>query len=170
MKTNVKLPVMTMALLFTLLVGANSAGAQVPDEEFAMKAATAGNKEVRLGRLASRRARSGAVKSFGRRMMADHTTSGNKLKAIAARKRIRLPAGLDDEGRAAVDQLSALSGREFDRAYMEMMVADHERAVADFEAEANTGSDRQLRTFARQALPTLRMHLRMARDGVSRLR
>jgi putative membrane protein len=159
-----------MALLFGSLVGATTVGAQVADEDFAVKAAAAGNKEVRLGRLATRRARSGAVKSFGTRMVADHTSAGNKLKAIAARKRIRLAAGLDDEARAAVDQLSALSGREFDRSYMEMMVADHEKAVADFEAEANAGSDRQIRSFARQALPTLRMHLRMARDSASRLR
>jgi putative membrane protein len=170
MKTNLKLTAMTLALLFTFLLGATTAGAQVPDEDFAMKAAAAGNKEVRLGRLASRRARAGTVKRFGRRMVADHTNAGIKLKAIAARKRIALPAGLDAEGRDAVDRLSMLRGREFDRAYMEMMLSDHEKAVADFESEANAGSDRQLRSFARQALPTLRMHLRMARDGVSRLR
>jgi putative membrane protein len=170
MKTKLKLTTITLALLFAVLFGATSAGAQAPDEDFAMKAAAAGNKEVRLGRIASRRARSGAVKSFGTRMIADHTSAGNKLKAIAARKRINLPAGLDADGKDAVDRLSSLSGREFDRAYLEMMVMDHEKAVADFEAEANSGSDRQLRSFARQTLPTLRMHLRMARDGGSRMR
>ncbi|HEV7745237.1 MAG TPA: DUF4142 domain-containing protein [Pyrinomonadaceae bacterium] len=160
---------MFAVLLVSLTLGA-AVSAQGQDEGFAMKAAAAGNKEVRLGRIASRRARSGSVKSFGTRMITDHTAAGNKLKAIAARKRINLPAGLDVEGKDAVDRLSSLSGREFDRAYMEMMVTDHEKAVADFEAEANSGSDRQLRSFARQTLPTLRMHLRMARDGVSKLR
>lgn len=142
----------------------------VEDEAFAMQAAAAGKKEVELGRLASRRGRSAAVKSFGRRMVADHTAAGNKLTALAARKRIRLPRGLDAEGREAMDRLSGLRGREFDQAYMEMMVSDHEKAVADFEAESTSGADRGLKSFATQTLPTLRMHLRMARSTTSALR
>jgi putative membrane protein len=163
MKKHLQTAFLTGTLLLCGFLNVEAADAAVQDEDFAMKAAAAGKKEVELGRLASRRGRSAAVKSFGRRMVTDHTMAGNRLKALAARKGITLPRELDADGRAAMDQLSSLRGREFDRAYMEMMVSDHEKALADFETESRSGADRGLRNFARQALPTLRMHLRMAR-------
>lgn len=44
------------------------------------------------------------------------------------------------------------------------MVSDHEKAVADFTAEPNSGSDPQVKAFAAKTLPTLRGHLKMAQD------
>ena len=170
MKKHLQTATIALTLLFCGFVSAGAAVAAAQDEDFAMKAAAAGKKEVELGRLSMRRARNASVKRFGRRMVADHTLAGNKLKALAARKGIALPRELDAEGREAMDRLGGLRGREFDRAYMEMMVSDHEKAVADFETESTSGADRGLRSFASQTLPTLRMHLRMARATASGLR
>jgi putative membrane protein len=50
----------------------------------------------------------------------------------------------------------------FDRAYMADMVEDHRMDVADFRKQSQTGSDPEIRDFARHTLPTLREHLRMA--------
>jgi putative membrane protein len=140
------------------------------DEDFAVKAATDGKMEVELGRLASRKARSAAVKTFGRRMTSDHTVAGNKLKAIARRKRITLPADLDADQKAELDRFSQMTRNEFDKAYMQKMVSDHESAVSEFKAGAGSGSDRQLRSFAATTLPTLRTHLRTARQTLRILR
>jgi putative membrane protein len=63
-----------------------------------------------------------------------------------------------------VSKLSALSGAEFDRKYMEHMVKDHEKDVAAFERESTKGSDADLKAWAAKTLPTLREHLQMARD------
>jgi len=60
--------------------------------------------------------------------------------------------------------MSALSGAEFDRKYMEAMVKDHEKDVAAFERESTSGSDADLKAWAAKTLPTLREHLQMARD------
>lgn len=110
------------------------------DEEFARKAAADGKMEVELGRMAARKGRNPAVRNFGRRMVTDHTRSGNKLKVIARKKGITLPAVLDPMHNEGMTRLAGLSGADFDRAYMEMMVSDHEKAVAEFEAEASSGS------------------------------
>src|SRR3954469_18061428 len=78
------------------------------DDEFAKKAALDGMTEVELGRMASTKGQSAAVKSFGQRMVTDHTKAGNKLKATSARAGVTLPTELDTEHRAMVDRISQL--------------------------------------------------------------
>ena len=140
------------------------------DQKFAIKAAKGGTMEVELGRLAISRAHDPAVKSFGERMVADHTEAGNKLKAMAKRKGMRLSAALDTAQQSEMRKLIKLRGVEFDRAYMEMMVADHEADVAEFEKQANSGNDRDFKAFAAEALPTLKLHLELARETAAKVR
>lgn len=62
-----------------------------------------------------------------------------------------------------LNQLASTSGTRFDRLYGRMQVAAHQEAVAMYSAYAQTGTDPSLRNFAAQVLPTLEMHLAMAR-------
>ena len=135
-----------------------------------MKAAKGGQMEVALGRLAASKGSNAAVRSFGRRMVTDHTKAGNKLKAIAMKKRLTLPTEMDADQKAEMDQLSKLSGAEFDRAYMNLMVSDHEKDVSEFETEANSGADPQLKAFAATTLPTLKTHLRLAKQTAAKVK
>jgi putative membrane protein len=157
---------LVLAFFFALPLPLHAAA----DEAFAIKAAKAGKLEVELGQLATRKGRSASVRSFGRRIVTDHTKAGNKLKAIAKSIGIALPEALDAEQQAEIDQLSQLSGAEFDRAYMDKMVTDHEMAVSDFETEASSGTDSKLKAFATATLPTLRMHLRTAKQTAARVK
>ena len=140
------------------------------DQEFADKAAKGGAMEVELGRMAATKAQNAAVKSFGRRMVTDHTKAGNKLKALAKRKGLSLSTEMDTTQREEVQRLSQLKGAEFDRAYMEMMVSDHEKDVAEFEMQANSGTDKDLKMFAAQTLPTLKVHLQLAKDTAAKVK
>lgn len=69
-----------------------------------------------------------------------------------------------------VNKLSALSGAEFDRKYMEEMVKDHEKDVAAFQRESTSGSDADLKAWAAKTLPTLREHLQLARDTEAKVK
>jgi putative membrane protein len=61
-----------------------------------------------------------------------------------------------------MNKLSGLSGRDFDRAYAEEMVQDHERAVKLFQKYQQESSNKELGAFAKQTLPVLEEHLQMA--------
>jgi putative membrane protein len=167
-----QLHLITLAACLLLVTGAwaNRVTAAPADDDFVMKAANGGKMEVELGRLAIRKGRSIAVKSFGHRMVVDHTAAGNKLKMLAAKKHITLPAAMDAEGHAAMQSLSALSGSAFDRAYMEMMVSDHEKDIAEFEMESTGGTDADIKAFATKTLPTLKTHLRLAQATAAKLK
>jgi putative membrane protein len=65
--------------------------------------------------------------------------------------------------------MQQLSGAEFDQAYMDEMVKDHEKDIAAFEQQAQAGQDPELRAFAEEALPTLREHLELAKEIQSQI-
>ena len=138
--------------------------ASPPDNRFAADAAAGGMAEVKLGELAQEKASDPSVIAFGRRMAEDHTKAGEQLQQVARSQNITLPVALNATDQARYDQLSKLSGPEFDHAYMQMMVKDHERDVAEFQKEASSGKNPAIKHFAAQILPTLEDHLREARD------
>jgi len=134
------------------------------DQKFVKDAAVGGMAEVELGKLAQDKGSSEAVKNFGKRMVDDHSKANDELKSIASQKSIDLPTSMDAKHQATVDRLSKLSGAEFDRAYTNEMLKDHETDVKEFQKQSTSGSDPDLKNFASKTLPTLQEHLSMIRD------
>jgi putative membrane protein len=134
------------------------------DSRFVDEAASGGMAEVQLGNLAKEKGNANAVKNFGERMVTDHSKVDDELKTIAAKQGITLPSGLSKTDQAEYDRLSKLQGAEFDKEYARLMVRDHEKDIAAFEKQVNDGKDEEVKDFARQTLPTLKEHLRLARE------
>ena len=142
----------------------SSAAVAAADKAFAQKAAVGGMAEVEMGKLAQQKAASEQVKQFGSRMVADHSKANDELKQIASSKGLTLPGELDAKHKAKMAKMQKLSGAAFDRAYMDDMLADHKHDVADFQKEASSGRDADLKGFASKTLPTLQDHLKLAHD------
>lgn len=132
------------------------------DRQFVMEAARGGMAEVELGQLASDKAQSDAVKQFAQRMVTDHGKANDELKALAQSKNITLPTELDAKHKSTKDRLSKLSGAQFDRAYMQEMVSDHQKDVSEFRKQSQSAKDAELKAWATKTLPTLQEHLQMA--------
>jgi len=134
------------------------------DRDFATEAAQGGLIEVRLGELAQQQAKAPAVKAFGQRMVEDHGMANDKLKQIAEQKGIELPQELSEDAQQTYDELRQRTGTEFDEAYMDEMVSDHEDDISAFEDHVENAQDPDLRSFAEETLPTLRQHLDLAKQ------
>lgn len=132
------------------------------DRNFLMDAAMGGMMEVELGRLAAQQGASDAVKQFGQRMVDDHSKANQELMNLAQGKGITLPTTMDEKHHKDMTKLSSLSGADFDREYVKMMVSDHRKDVSEFEKESTRGTDADLREFASKTLPTLQEHLKLA--------
>jgi putative membrane protein len=146
-------------------VKTGSASTVLADTAFAGKAAIGGMAEVALGKLAGSKAADPKVKQFGNMMVMDHSKANAELTAIAQKKNISLPAGLDAEHQAKSDSLGQLSGRDFDKAYVSGMVADHKKTLALMQAEAQSGTDPELKAFAAKTAPVVQHHL----DEITRI-
>jgi putative membrane protein len=135
----------------------------IPDETFAMTASEAGLTEVTLGKLAERKASSKGVKDFGQMMVADHNKANDELKTLAKKKGIILP-GECTMCQQKIAELDKLTGKEFDKKYVEMMVADHKDVVAKFTTEASQGKDSDIKRWASEKLATIKHHLTAAEE------
>jgi putative membrane protein len=140
------------------------AEAAMTDQTFAQEAARGGLAEVKLGKLAMDNGSSEAVKSFGTRMIAEHTRTNDDLKEAAAQEHITLPTDLSAKDQATYDRLSKLRGDEFDHAYAEDMVKDHEQDLQAFQREANRGNDDVIRNFASRTATMIQQHLDQAKE------
>jgi len=143
---------------------APSAKSNAPDAFFVQEASASGLAEVNLGKLGANQGQSSAVKTFGQQMVDDHTKANEELKTIASGKSIEVSAMPPPDSAKAAVAMAKLSGNEFDSAFKQRMVKDHEKAVKLFSKESSSGKDPELKAFATKTLPTLQHHLELARQ------
>jgi putative membrane protein len=136
---------------------AKSSSLSVKDKTFMKKAAKGGMMEVAMGNLAAQNGQNDNVKSFGKRMVTDHSKANGELKSIAAQKGVTLPS------KEPTLKWSS------DKTYMDMMVKDHEKDLAEFQEEAKTGSDPEVKKFAKDTAKVVQEHLDLAKETQSKL-
>ena len=128
------------------------------DKTFMMNAAKGGMMEVEWGKLAAQHAQSADVKKFGNRMVTDHSKANNELMALAKEEGVSLPGA------------KAAGKWKSDKDYMDMMVKDHEKDLAEFQAEAQNGTDPDLKKFADKTSKMVKKHLDLAKETQGKLK
>jgi putative membrane protein len=128
------------------------------DKSFMKDAAKGGMMEVEWGKWATQKGQSADVKKFGNRMVTDHSKANSELMSLAATKGVKLPS-------------EKISGKwKSDKDYMDMMVKDHEKDLAEFQDEAKNGSDPDLKKFADKTSKVIQKHLELAKETQSKLK
>jgi putative membrane protein len=139
------------------------------DRLFTRLLAAGGMAEVQLGKLAGQQAQSRAVKDFAQQMVQDHTKANDELTTLAKAANIPLPTEPNPEHKAARSQLEKLRGKQFDIAYMQTQVQDHQKTTQLLEWIINSGQDGQIRSFAVALLPIVLHHLDLAQNVMTEL-
>jgi putative membrane protein len=135
------------------------------DQKFMMMAAMGGMAEVEMARLALQKSSNDSVKQYAQKMIDDHTKAGDELKQLASMKGVTLPMQPDAKQMAMMAKMQKLSGAEFDMMYVkEAGVKAHQDMEKLFMKESTGGKDMDAKSWAAKTLPTVRMHLQMARD------
>ena len=147
------------AVFMTFLTTGAMAAVSSADKTFATEAAQGGVAEVELGQLALQKGTSPQVKQFAQRMV-----TNQELMELAKTQNLDLPTQVDAKHKADMDRLRGMNGTAFDTAYMQHMVQDHQKDVAEFQQQAQSGSDPGLKSFAVKYLPVLQQHLQMAQS------
>ncbi len=137
---------------------------------FMNEAARGGIAEIELSKTALNRVQNKEVKDFAQKMVIDHTKAGYELEKLAEKKNVALPTEMDAEHKSIKDAMSQLMGAEYDKKYVDTMVADHEKTVNLFKTQAESGTDAEAKAFAAQTLPKLQMHLDMIKKIQGKLK
>jgi putative membrane protein len=129
------------------------------DVQFASVATNDGLNKVNISKMAQEKTINIRVKNFAIMLVNNHTKFGNDLVTIAKDKKITLPAlpGMAEMQQA--NRLAMKQGTDFDRAYVDAMIADQKKTIALYENGSKDCKDPDLKSFAAKTLPVLKMHL-----------
>ena len=139
------------------MTNANNTADRSSVDKFLTETAQGGMMEVALGKIAATKAQSPEVKAFGQRMVTDHTKAGDEVKAIAAKKKITLPTEMAGGAKETIDRLSKLSGADFDKEYVKLMVDDHDEDLDAFKDQQDS-DDADVKAFADKYTPIIKSH------------
>jgi putative membrane protein len=113
--------------------------------------------------LASKAGDNQALTTMAETMRADHNANQSAVEALAKEKNITLKSY--EKNQAAEDQLDSLKGANFNKAFLEMDIKDHEKAIATFrQAKTALENDPDSRVYIDQTIPVLEAHLKMAEN------
>jgi putative membrane protein len=132
------------------------------DGQFVRDVATAHSMEIRLGSLAGSRAENASVKQFARKMVNDHSDMQNQWVALASKHGMVLRAGIG-QYQDQVNRLQSLSGREFDRAYMALMLDDHRSNLQKFQSQSSSARNADVRELVGRGIPVIQEHFNLAK-------
>ena len=126
--------------------------------DFLIKSADARMMNAQAGLLAFEKGTNSAIRDFGQRIMKDHSLLLEKIKNLASQRDIYLPDQLSTKKVGDHRNLSEENGREFDKTFIRMIIADHERDLRLFKKAAQY-NDPDVSAFARRYLPLIQSDL-----------
>lgn len=152
----------TASVVADASAGISSIGADMDaskTQDFVTKAAIANMFEIKTSEQAVKTSKNADVLAFAKMMIKDHTAAGKTFEtAVGVTSGLTPPAALDDDHQKTLDDLSAKTGTDFDKAYVDIQQSAHADAVNLFDDYSKNGKDAALQTFATDTLPTLQAH------------
>ena len=148
----------------------DKASASVPtDAQIAMIVVVADTVDVDYGKLAVKRTSNQAVKEFAETMVRDHTAVNDK--AIALTKKLGVTPeesdtskSLKSNGEKELAKLKALTGAEFDKAYLDNEVSYHEAVIGLLDKTLiPNAKNAELKSLLESGRPIFAAHLEHAK-------
>lgn len=129
--------------------------------------------EITLARAALKQG-TARVKDYANMMISDHQSADKDLTAFAkAHHLTAIPAEKpmtdaekqdEKETTAAIAHLKTLKGADFDKAYLTLMVSDHDKELTRIDVAISSTSDPDLKSLLQNFKPVLQRHADQARD------
>jgi len=137
----------------------SSSTASSSDDEF-IKDQVAGNyNEIGLAKLASKKASAKELKQIADYLVSDHSKALDKLKKMATAKKLSVATAASDDANNTISSLENKTAGDFDKAWCETLIDKHKSTIDKYESAAKSVTDAQLKSFVKETLPKLRMHL-----------
>jgi putative membrane protein len=138
--------------------------AEAKDQKAFIREAIQGNlAEIEMGKLAQQRSTNEGVKSFGRMLVDEHSAANTRAQAVARQLNVSPPSKPSLKQRATYAAQSIVRGASFDRRFVNHMISDHQKDIAAYRSQAQTGLEPTAR-MAKETLPTLEKHLVTAKS------
>jgi predicted outer membrane protein len=137
------------------------------DEEWLKMSIEGDLFEIQGGQIAQQKGVTQAVKDMGARLVADHTKSLKDATDVAKELGIEVPTEPSPSQQWELKVVSSFFGPAFDKWYADLEVQDHIQDIQEAQDEVDKGRNRKVRNLAKEDIPTLQEHLKMAQDALA---
>jgi putative membrane protein len=120
--------------------------------------------EIQSSQAALKNSKDAEVQKFAQTMIDHHTKMSAELKAAvqAGNVSAQIPTALAGEKAQMLQQLSGMTGEQFDQMYWKAQVQGHQEALQLAQSYAKNGDNAALRQHAEKGVPIIEQHLKMA--------
>lgn len=140
------------------------------DARFVVNIADKGLEEAEIAKLAKQKSANTVIKAFAGKVETTYAGMNAKLKTLAARKNIALPAMMGEKAQITITEQTQKKGTEFDRGLMNKIIDTHQVLTGLFEKEAKEGADADIRDFAGEMLPVVQSLLKEAKEMADKIK
>lgn len=134
------------------------------DKQFLQKASQGDANEIKLSQLAERKASSPDVRTFAKTMVTEHTQLEKNMKPYADQWGLMPATDMDADHQKEYEKLNKLSGKAFDKEYIDAMDKDHHDAENLFSNEIQSTSDQDFKKAVMDGNSAVVAHTNMADD------
>jgi len=134
------------------------------DKEFLAKAAQSDVNEYKLSQLAVQKTSNPDVKAFAEKMVDEHMKMTLAMKPFVTAWGLTAPVDLDENHKKDYAKLNGMSGADFDKEYMSLMVSDHSKGLDLFTDEAKDTKDPKFKAAVLKGKTMVAAHKNMAYD------
>jgi len=143
--------------------------AKMTDERLVTILHDTNKEEIQAGRLAQQQGSSADIKSYGEKLVTDHTKADEQVMAAASKAGVKPnPSSLtahDKEmmqtDKKKMDQMKRLSGSQFDAAFAQEMSRDHDHMISMLR-DARQHVSPPIQELVQQTIPVLEQHKDLA--------
>ncbi len=150
-------------------MGMNTSTLSPQDQQFFTAAARGNLAEIQLGKLALTKSQNNQVKAIAQHMIQEHQNANQSLASIAQQYNLTMPTTIEQRHQALMTQLSQLSGRTFDHAFLNSQLTEHNMAISLYQRHIQTGKNASLKAYATNSLPVLESHRNQIRAALTQL-
>jgi putative membrane protein len=117
---------------------------------------------IQLGQLAARKATDNSVKEFGRRMASEYTDMDKQWVEMQTKNNLEVQHGMGPNHKAKLTKLEKLSGREFDREYISVVIKDLSGHLSYHKKEGRAQKPAAVRQLVEKRIPVMEKQLDQA--------
>ncbi|MES2596755.1 MAG: DUF4142 domain-containing protein [Verrucomicrobiota bacterium] len=161
----------SLAMCALMMLGAqvrseeNKAGLTSEEVTFIKTAAAGGQSEVKLAELALKKGSSADVKALAEAVAAEHVKTNAELTQFATAKSVDISGVIEPKAAEKFQDLEKQgTGNDFDKAYIDEVVACHEKSIDAYEDISKDTKNAELKAWVDKTLPGLRAHLAKAKE------
>jgi len=128
------------------------------DRNFAISSSQFINAQLSMGQLALTNGEDDSVMEYGTLLVNENTESQSEFNEIADSKDIEVSADMSAEMQAKYDELAALQGEDFDKAFIQFQLDALESSKSMFENQIDNGENFTVKGYAEKTLSMIKAH------------